>query len=232
MTPGQLAAAFLDGQSLSAFLRDLPDGGAAFEQWMAEVSPPSDSAFGSPRELNVIAIVETWCRDSMDALPVLARLLQLNPAARLRVFKRDEHMDLMADYLKDGQYAAIPVFLFLDPDFREIGRYVERPDSVAALRRRQREEIARTDPTLGPPDAAPKTFAEPTKTRLKAAIEELRQASRAETNQLIIAALEGVLSPQRTPATAAVPGRTPVLAGAGFPTLQIVDVGDDDCEID
>ena len=44
-------------------------------------------------------------------------------------------------YIKDGKFAAAPLVLFLDSNWNEVGQFVERPDSVTALRAARRDAI-------------------------------------------------------------------------------------------
>src|SRR5215218_8123586 len=66
------------------------------------------SNLGMP--LNVMAITEDWCGDALTYLPVLARLADCTDSWTLRVFLRDQHPDLILDYLNEGKYQSIPVF--------------------------------------------------------------------------------------------------------------------------
>ena len=73
----------------------------------------------------------------------------------LRVLARDENLDIMDEFLKEGQYQSIPVFVFYTPDHEYIGHWIERPaimnveqDKVAAALRQEmpaapEEEITR-----------------------------------------------------------------------------------------
>src|SRR5262249_23207083 len=110
-------------------------------------------AFREVRDLRVLAIVEEWCKDSRDALPLLAALLASSRGSQLRVVERDDHPDLMQAYLKDEKFASIPVILFLDEGFHELDRYIERPASVSRLRRSEREALAQADPRYLPVEA-------------------------------------------------------------------------------
>jgi thiol-disulfide isomerase/thioredoxin len=203
-----------------------------------------DLAFRDVGDLRVVAIVEDWCKDSRDALPVLDALLAASPGSQLRVVRRDEHPDLMRAYLKDGRFAAIPVFIFLDAGFNELARYVERPDSVTRLRRAEREEIARRDPRFVRTDAKPSAFDEPARSELKTAIQDLRiqslpqaqimiateLASVADRIAKVLADRAGARDGSPKPALAVQSSLARALAPGG--PLQILDVGDDDCEIE
>src|SRR6476659_2499455 len=83
-----------------------------------------------PRPLDVLVLADDWCGDVIDNLPILGRLAAESGKLNLRIFLRDQHPDLMDNYLNRGEFRSIPVFAFFDDDFHEIGRFTERPESV------------------------------------------------------------------------------------------------------
>lgn len=97
------------------------------------IDPDDLQAFKAlPQPLNVLALAEDWCGDVISNLPVLGRLAEESGKLNLRIFLRDQNLDLMDQYLKEGQFRSIPVFVFFDEGFNEIGRMIERPESVSA----------------------------------------------------------------------------------------------------
>jgi hypothetical protein len=194
LTPDELRRRFALGASADEFKAALPDGGARLATLESMVdADPSVSAFAQiGAELNMLAIAEGWCRDSQDGLAVLLRLASSQPRVRLRIFARDQNPDLMAAYRKDGQFDSIPVFVFLGPDFAEIGRYVERPDKVTSLLLRHRSELAERSPEFAPPDAPLRSFSEGVRERLRADLERLRERDRPKANAIIATALEAL----------------------------------------
>jgi hypothetical protein len=194
MTPEELRMRFARGACAEEFKASLPDGGARLTELESLVEVDRDaSAFARlPEELNVLAIVEGWCRDSKDGSAVLLRLAGGRPNVRVRFFTRGEHPELMASYRKDGQFDSIPVLVFLDGEFNEIGRYVERPDEVTAIYDRHRGELAERNPEFAPADAPLRDFDEPVRERLRAALDQLRERDRQTANARIVAALEAL----------------------------------------
>src|SRR5687767_8402231 len=71
--------------------------------------------------LHVLVLAEDWCGDVIANLPVLGRLAAASGTLDIRVFLRDQNLDLIDQYLKDGQYRSIPVFVFFDATFQELG---------------------------------------------------------------------------------------------------------------
>ncbi len=107
-----------------------------------ELSPADLAPFARlARPLNVLVLAEDWCGDVIANLPVLGRIAAESGQLNLRVFARDANPDLMDQYLNQGVHKSIPVMAFFDDVFREIGRFIERPDSVTELRARKRAEI-------------------------------------------------------------------------------------------
>ena len=100
-----------------------------------------------PRELHVMVIAEPWSGDVMFNLPPLIRFAQA-AQWQVRIFLRDSYPELIQSYRKDGLYLSIPVFVFFDKNFNELGNWIERPsiatktidDESLKLRRRLREE--------------------------------------------------------------------------------------------
>ncbi|MGH2517127.1 MAG: thioredoxin family protein, partial [Ktedonobacterales bacterium] len=70
-----------------------------------------------PQPLDVLVIAEDWCTDVIDNLPILGRIARETGKLNLRVFLRDQNLDLIDQYLKEGQFRSIPVFVFFDDSF-------------------------------------------------------------------------------------------------------------------
>ena len=77
-------------------------------------------------EICVVAMTEDWCGDSLFNLPLIARIASEVPGMKLRVFVRSTNPDLEQAYAADGT-TNIPAVSFFDSEWREIGRWVERP---------------------------------------------------------------------------------------------------------
>lgn len=89
--------------------------------------------------LFVAAFSEDWCGDCRINLPVLARLAEAAPLLTLHCFSRDKHSDLAAAL----QVSRIPTFVFFNANWQEIGRFVERPTTVAQALQNGDEESKR-----------------------------------------------------------------------------------------
>lgn len=166
-----------------------------------EIAPDDLAAF---RELNgpihVLALAEDWCGDVIANLPVLGKLAREAGTLDLRVFLRDQNKDLMGRYLNQGKYESIPVFVFFDDKFNELGVFIERPASVTERRAAQRKQIHADHPEFGAADAPADALPEDVRTRLTAEIMKRREADVAWSNTEVIRALRTLL--ERSPATA------------------------------
>src|SRR5262249_46206731 len=119
-----------------------------------------------PRPLNVLVLAEDWCGDVIDNLPILGRLAAESGKLLLRIFLRDQQPDLMDGYLNRGEFRSIPVFAFFDDDFHEVGRFIERPESVSARRAGHRSALSAQHPELGDPTTPVAQLPEETRVRL------------------------------------------------------------------
>jgi len=73
----------------------------------------------------VVMLAENWCGDVHRNSPLIAHIVEAMPGAELRVFFRDQNADLRDTFLNNG-YQSIPVVVFFDKDWNEIGRWMER----------------------------------------------------------------------------------------------------------
>ena len=85
----------------------------------------------------VLALAEDWCGDVINNLPVLGRLAEASGKIDLRVFLRDQNLDIMDQYLKEGQFRSIPVFVLFDSNFRELGHWIEHENRGASWNQRR-----------------------------------------------------------------------------------------------
>lgn len=71
------------------------------------------------RNYLLLVLSEGWCGDAAQSLPVFNWIAEVSPNVELKVVLRDEHTDLMDQYLTDGG-RSIPKVLFLDPETLEV----------------------------------------------------------------------------------------------------------------
>ena len=74
----------------------------------------------------VLALGEDWCPDVFRGLPVMARIAEA-AGMELRVFSRDQNIDIMNEFLHEGKHQSIPVFVFYTRNQRYLAHWTERP---------------------------------------------------------------------------------------------------------
>ena len=79
-----------------------------------------------PGRWNLLALTEDWCGDAVNALPIIARLVEEVPTFELRLLGRDANPDLMDGHLT-GTSRSIPVVMVLDEAMVERGWWGPRP---------------------------------------------------------------------------------------------------------
>ena len=163
------------------------------------IDPADLAAFrGLPRPVRVLVLTEDWCGDCVANVPILGRLARESGKLDVRIFYRDQNKDLMAPYRNEGKYESIPVFVFFDDHFREIGRFIERPKSVTELRARKRREIFAANSDFGSPDDPPDRLPEETRGRLQQAIAAMREEMKPFADREVVRALRAIVERART----------------------------------
>jgi hypothetical protein len=145
-----------------------------------------------PRPVKVLVLAEDWCGDVIANLPVLGRLAKDSGKLDLRIFLRDQNDDIMQRYLNKGQFKSIPVFVFFDEDFRELGHWIERPASVTEIRAKRRKEIFAAHPEFGSPDAPVDQLPEGIRVRLQGELAKMRDETTKFANAEVVRELREI----------------------------------------
>ena len=144
--------------------------------------------------LNVLVICEDWCGDVIDNLPVLGKLADETGKLNIRVFLRDQNLDIMDQYLKDGQYRSIPVFVFFDENMNEKGSFLERPESVSARRAEWRKGYFEANPDAGSADTPITQLSEEVRTAMMDAMADKREEWKPLDNKEVVATIRHIVS--------------------------------------
>jgi hypothetical protein len=127
------AERFAQGLTVAEYVAQMRTNREAFTRLLAEAPVrPEDREAIAAREgkIKILVITEDWCPDSLRTIPVLARLVDGLPHVEMRVLLRDDNPDVMDQYLKRGQFRAIPVFAVFDEEMNELGRMIEAKMNV------------------------------------------------------------------------------------------------------
>lgn len=80
----------------------------------------------------ILTLAEAWCGDVYRELPTAARIAEAT-GMELRVFLRDQNLDIMEEFLSNGgKSRAIPVFVFYTRELKYIAHWTERSASAHA----------------------------------------------------------------------------------------------------
>jgi hypothetical protein len=124
-------------------------------------------AFGGVKNVKyAVMLAENWCGDVHRNSPLLAHICDAIPGCELRVFFRDKATDLRDTFLNNG-YQSIPVVVFFDKDWNEVGRWIERAHAATSKTATLRAKTT---------DLAPKDD----KAKQDAAMNEFRKMVQAE----------------------------------------------------
>ncbi len=148
------------------------------------------------RPLKVVVLAEDWCGDVIANLPVLGRLAREVGTLDVRIFYRDQNPDLIERWLNQGKYQSIPVIAFFDENFRELGHWIERPQSVTDARGKKRREVYAAHPEFGSPDAPVDQLPEETRAKLQAELQRMREETTPFANAEVLRELRELVSAQ------------------------------------
>jgi hypothetical protein len=194
---GVTAERFNQGMTYEEYKAQMNRNKERFEETEASVQVQQGDAAavaGLAEPRNVLVIAEDWCGDVISGLPALGKLAEAsNGKLNLRVFLRDQNLDLMDQYLKNGEFRSIPVFVAFDQNFNELGNLKERPDSVTAMIQEGTAEIHAKNPQYGPIGTPPDQIPEEIRPAYMAERNAVRDRLRPQINQAIIDAVRGMV---------------------------------------
>jgi len=186
---------FDQGMTYDAYKAQMTRNRERFEENEKRVdlrSQDLDAFRALPRPVKVVVLAEDWCGDVIANLPVLGRLAKESGKLDLRIFLRDQNDDIMQRYLNKGQFKSIPVFVFFDEDFRELGHWIERPASVTEIRAKRRNQIFAAHPEFGSPDAPVDALPEEVRVKLQGELAKMRDETTKFANAEVIRELREI----------------------------------------
>jgi len=81
---------------------------------------------GIPCTFYWLLLTEAWCGDASQNAPIINRLAGASPNIHLKVFLRDENLDIMDQFLTNGG-RAVPKLIVMDQNMHVIGTWGPRP---------------------------------------------------------------------------------------------------------
>jgi hypothetical protein len=153
-----------------------------------------DRQFFNDHPVSIAALGEDWCTDVIHFLPVVIKLAEEVPSVELRLFERDENLDIMDQYLKEGKFQSIPTFIVMDRDWNELGHYNERPDTVTKMMAAETQRFAQANPQLEGANRAYDNMPEETRLAVRANSSNFRWNNMLEWNRVFIDELKAIVA--------------------------------------
>jgi len=128
------AQRFAKGMTWKDYMAQMGDTRARTEDNYAKskLTDEEKAAFGAVNHVKyAIMTVENWCGDVHRNSPFVSHVCDAIPGCELRVFFRDQNADIRDAVLNNG-YQSIPVAVFFDKDWNEVGRWTERAHLATA----------------------------------------------------------------------------------------------------
>lgn len=99
-----------------------------------KISTESSEALQSySKKTTWLVLSESWCGDAAHMIPVLNKIAELNPNIELRIVFRDEHIELMDQYLTNGG-RSIPKLIMIDDTSGDVvNTYGPRPTTATEM---------------------------------------------------------------------------------------------------
>ena len=128
------AKRFATGLSWKDYMAQMGDTRARTEENYQKSALTADEkkAFGAISGARyAVMLAENWCGDVHRNSPLIAHVCEAIPGCELRVFLRDQVPDLRDTFLNNG-YQSIPVVVFFDQNWNELGRWIERAHAATS----------------------------------------------------------------------------------------------------
>ncbi len=128
------SARFATGLTWKDYMAQMGDTRARTEEnyQKSQLTDDERKSFGGVKNVKyVVMLAENWCGDVHRNSPLVAHVAEAIPGCELRVFFRDKETDLRDTYLNNG-FQSIPVVVFFDKDWNEVGRWIERAHAATA----------------------------------------------------------------------------------------------------
>ena len=163
------SARFAKGMTWKDYMAQMGDTRARTEENYSKASLTEDERkffSGINQVKHVLMLGENWCGDVHRNSPMIARIVEAMPGADLRVFLRDQNVDLTDCFLNNG-YRSIPIVVFFDKDWNEVGRWIERSHAATGKAAQIRAKTT---------DVAPKEKADEAMNEMRKQVGELYAA--------------------------------------------------------
>lgn len=132
VTPDRFAEGITD---FAVWMKEMPGRQDEFQAHYDAYTPDAEDVAAlkelvAEHGVKALILGEHWCPDVWRGLPVMVKVAE-QTGMEVRMFFRDQHKDIMAEFLKDGEFESIPTIVFYDGDHNYLGHWIERPNLAA-----------------------------------------------------------------------------------------------------
>ena len=85
---------------------------------------------GLAEPLRLAVFTADWCGDAVSTTPIILRMAESRSKLSVKVFNRDDELDLTNSFLPENRAGTVPVFVVLDSSMKEIARFVETANEL------------------------------------------------------------------------------------------------------
>lgn len=125
---------FAKGMTSEEYIESMRENREGLLHIYDQFNLPADDEFFTKikaMDLRAIVLTEDWCGDAMLNVPILFRIAE-KADIDVRLLLRDDNLELMDRYLTNGKARAIPIFIFIDKDGNEVGKWGPRAPELQA----------------------------------------------------------------------------------------------------
>ena len=190
------AARFAQGLTWDAYKAQMTRNRDRLDASEAKVVINTDDLkfFKSLKPLHVLSIVEDWCGDVLANAPVLATLAKQCGTLDVRHFLKDQSIDLTEQYLNHGRFESIPIWVFFDEKWKELGVFIERPLAVTERREEDRRAVYAGNPAFGSPGDPADKLPDDVRGTLMAALQKARADGKPWADRQVVMTLRDILA--------------------------------------
>jgi len=87
---------------------------------------------GLKNKFTFLVIAEGWCGDAAQVVPIINKVVDSSPLLSLRIVLRDEHEELMNQFLTNGS-KSIPKIIILDKEHQVVNSWGPRPSFATKM---------------------------------------------------------------------------------------------------
>ena len=137
---------FDQGMSIKEYVDQIKVNREPFAQILDAVEIPSETLAyfrGLGETLRLAVFTADWCGDALSTTPSILRLAEQADTVVVKVFNRDEELELANSFLPPDRAGTVPVFVVLDTSMREVARFIETASALVPAIDAMDDQIAR-----------------------------------------------------------------------------------------